>query len=226
MVATNLKLAQASRADESAEQRVAPRFTMMLRQARLISARGQYLCIVRDISETAIRVKLFHPLPDCKRMELEIVEARRVRMEKVWSDGEEAGFRFAAPLDLPRFLAEQSHYPRRQFRIDLDLPVMVHSGALATEARTINVSQQGACISCPAPLARRQLVRLESGALPPVHATVLWRSGETYGLVFEELYSFPDFAAALGRLRGLGGGFAPAGVPGGQRPAAINPAVR
>lgn len=45
------------------DHRAAPRFTLLLRMAKLVCGPAEFLCIVRDVSETGASVKLFHPLP-------------------------------------------------------------------------------------------------------------------------------------------------------------------
>ncbi|ABC64586.1 PilZ domain-containing protein [Erythrobacter litoralis] len=203
MVASNSQPLALNDSAEPAEQRAAPRYTLMLRQARLLTAQGQFLCVVRDISQTGVRVKIFHPLPACTDVRLEIIEARPIPLEQVWANDEEAGFRFAGPIDLAAFLAHDPQFPRRQFRVDLDVPIQVSSGLVRVEATSINISQQGACIRSPASFARFQLVKMESEILPTVHAKVLWRQGKVHGLVFEDTFTFREFAMALGRLHGL-----------------------
>lgn len=185
------------------EQRTAPRFTLMLRPARLHCRAGQFLCVVRDVSDTGVRVKVFHDLPDEAMMAIEVSEGRRAAIERVWAKDGEVGFRFCDALDLPEFLAECERFPRRQFRMEIDRPVQVTGGGFATRSQVINISQQGACIDCPERLVRHQLVRLDMEGLPAIHAKVMWRQGTVHGLVFENTFALRDFAFSLGRLQGL-----------------------
>ena len=46
------------------EQRTAPRFTLLIRTAKLLSSSGEYLCVIRDVSSEGIKVRTFHQLPD------------------------------------------------------------------------------------------------------------------------------------------------------------------
>lgn len=45
------------------EQRNAPRFTLLIRAAKLITGDGEFLVVVRDISRDGLKVRTFHPLP-------------------------------------------------------------------------------------------------------------------------------------------------------------------
>ena len=49
--------------DDGSDQRCAPRFTLLIRAAKLVGPDCEYLCVVRDASETGVSVRLFHPLP-------------------------------------------------------------------------------------------------------------------------------------------------------------------
>src|SRR5690606_6832932 len=73
-------------AEEEAEQRRAPRFTLLIRSAKLTSPYGEFLCIVRDVSETGVSVRLFHPLPADVPLTLELPNGDRHPLERVWED--------------------------------------------------------------------------------------------------------------------------------------------
>ena len=51
----------ASDAGDEAEQRCAPRFTLLIRAAKLISSAGEFLCVVREIGEGVAA-----PVPPCR----------------------------------------------------------------------------------------------------------------------------------------------------------------
>ena len=44
---------EAHRSDTgSAEERAAPRFTLLIRAAKLVAPQGQFVCVIRDVSST------------------------------------------------------------------------------------------------------------------------------------------------------------------------------
>ena len=45
------------------EQRVEPRFTLLIRAAKLIAGSDEFLVVVRDVSRDGLKVRTFHPLP-------------------------------------------------------------------------------------------------------------------------------------------------------------------
>src|SRR5687768_5980409 len=84
-------------ADE-VEQRGVPRFTLLIRAAKLLSPAGEFLCVVRDASEAGVSVRLFHPLPADVALTLEMPNGDCHELERVWEEEGKAGFRFAGPV--------------------------------------------------------------------------------------------------------------------------------
>jgi hypothetical protein len=101
-----------------AEMRGAQRFTLLIRTAKLVCESGEFICVVRDVSETGVRVRLFHDLPVDRRMALELGNGEVYFIEKVWERDSLAGFQFSAPIDVQGFIAEVSPYPRGKCRDD------------------------------------------------------------------------------------------------------------
>jgi hypothetical protein len=62
-----------------AELRRAPRFTLLVRAAKLIADGREYLCVLRDASATGVKVRVFHPLPAYQTIELETGNGERYR---------------------------------------------------------------------------------------------------------------------------------------------------
>lgn len=185
------------------EQRRAPRYTLLLRQAKLRTRDGEFLCVIRDLSETGISLRIFHPLPAGERMAIELREGCPHLVEKVWEEGGGAGFRFRDPVSLRDMLRDDAVHPRRPIRIAMELPVLLASGAERGQGLLCNLSQQGARLDADRSWARDQLVRLTIAGLPAIHAKIRWRRGLTHGLVFETPFAFRDFALALARLQGV-----------------------
>lgn len=185
------------------EQRRAPRYTLLLRQAKLRTRHGEFLCVIRDLSETGISIRTFHPLPPGARMAIELREGCPYLVEKVWEQDGEAGFRFRDRVALGEMLQDDALYPRRALRVSVELPVLLASGTERGQALLHNLSQQGARLDADRAWARDQLVRLTIAGMPVIHAKIRWRRELTHGLVFETRFAFRDFALALARLHGI-----------------------
>src|SRR5688500_14235974 len=83
---------------DPAEDRAAPRFTLLIRAAKLIAPPGEFICVIRDVSETGISLRGFHVLPAEEPLALELQTGEQLALEPVWARGLEAGFRFRGPV--------------------------------------------------------------------------------------------------------------------------------
>ncbi len=45
------------------EQRGAPRYTSLIRAAKLVCGQGEFVCVIRDVSATGVSLRTFHRLP-------------------------------------------------------------------------------------------------------------------------------------------------------------------
>ena len=179
---------------EIGDQRGAKRAALMIRSAKLICESGEYVCLVRDVSTTGIKLRLFHKMPPETFVFLELGNGEIHAMENKWSHGEEAGFRFVAPVDVDSFINEPSRYPRRQLRLRIDAP-----GQLLTEGRWMPVklrdlSQSGARIETTHWLALNQPVRLQLEGMPERIGQVRWRNRYDHGVAFQNVLRLDDLA--------------------------------
>lgn len=189
----------------SFELRAAPRISLMLRAAKLIAPAGEFLCILRDVSATGLKARLFHALPADGPYEIEVGTGERHPIEPVWQDDRHAGFRFIRhPIDLAALIEEDGQFPRRQVRLALDLPIMLGVGGIRQSARLRNLSQHGALIELDGssePLALRQPVQLRGQQFPLRQARVRWRGGQAHGLVFLDGFLLDELAVLVARLQ-------------------------
>lgn len=186
---------------EDEESRRAPRFRLLIRAAKLISSQGEFVCVLRDVSSTGASVKLFHALPDCKHMDLELQCGDCFGLERRWIKGREAGFEFIGPVDVDRLIAEASNYPRRALRLGLQFPAKLRSLNGTADAFVENISQQGARIECDQLFAIDQPLRIEGKGLREIRAKVRWRSGSQYGLVFDDTFTLQDLALVAAQMQ-------------------------
>lgn len=181
-------------ASEPCEDRTAPRFTLLIRAAKLITPAGEFIAVIRDVSESGISLRGFHSMPSADRLELELGTGERHALEPVWARGSEAGYRFAADVDIVRLVAEAGRYPKRQLRLNLAFPIELAFLGRRVRAEVVNMSQQGARITCPERLAIAQPLRILSTILPEVRARVRWRKDDGYGLAFDDTFSLSQLA--------------------------------
>lgn len=177
------------------ERRQAPRFTLLIQTAKLISHHGEFLCIVRDASTEGVRIRHFGYLPPDEFIEFELANGQRFTVQLMWQDEEYAGLKFNREVNLGRIVKlSNGILPKRQLRLATEIMGKVKFADINCAATIRNLSQQGACIECPERMAVGQLIRLESEMLDPVYAKVRWHKGAVYGLVFEDTLSLDRLA--------------------------------
>lgn len=185
-----------------AESRSAPRFTLLLRTAKLVADGREFLCILRDASATGVKVRIFHPIPDHTLLQLELGNGERFPIELVWMTKDHAGFRFLGEVQVQRLIDDANGtFPKRQLRLRISLPAMLHSGGSACPVSFRDISQQGACIECDKWLMMNELVRIDTGVLPSIYAKVRWRSQPRYGLIFEHPFRLDELARVSAPLQ-------------------------
>lgn len=174
--------------------RAAPRFTLLIRSAKLIAGNCEYLCIIRDVSASGVRLRVFHAMPPRPQMTLELSSGERFLVERVWERDDHAGFRFSDPIDVHRFIAEASPYPKRALRLRMEFPAILTADRISLPAQVHDLSRQGARIETNQPLAIGQRVKLQAKGLPGIIGNVCWRSTPAYGLVFQTTFTFEELA--------------------------------
>jgi hypothetical protein len=186
-----------------AEQRGAPRFTLLLRVAKLIVDGREQFCVIRDASATGLKVKLFAPLPTHTELSVELANGDRHAAEAVWTAGDHAGLRFLEEIELPRLLDEaKGAGQRRQVRLRIAMEGVLHSGGESVPVSFRDISQQGAALESSKWLLLNELVKIETSILPTVYAKVRWRDHPRYGVIFEQTFQLEELARRCSGLPG------------------------
>lgn len=184
------------------EDRAAPRFTLLIRTAKLVCDHAEYLCVIRDVSSQGISVRLFHPTPSDTELVLEMPTGECHPVKPVWQKTGKAGFEFIKPIDVEQMIRSSSQLPKRELRFAVQLPVTLIRSGQRLGAVLHNISQQGAMIECGAQqFALDQVVRMESEGLPEIQARIRWRQGNRYGLIFDTIFHIHDLAAIVHLLQ-------------------------
>ena len=186
------------------DQRAAQRFTLLLRVGKLVTPSGEFLCVLRDVSNRGIKARLFHDLPVDQGCELELNGGARYRLERVWQRDDHAGFRFAeSSIDIHQLIEEAGPFPKRHVRLRLKqpMPLLLSANGLTLPAQLSDISQHGAAVELNQRLAIGQQLRLDAAQFPAIHARVLWRRGMLHGLVFQEGFRLDALAELAGRIQ-------------------------
>lgn len=186
---------------QATEQRAAPRFKTLIRAAKLVCGKGEFVCVIRDISETGVGLRCFHAVPKDPALALEMQNGEFYELEPVRADNLGASFRFLKRVPVDQLIRESGAFPRRQVRLNIAIPVTLRTLSGPVAAVTHNVSQQGCRVEVAVPLAIAQPLMVESAHLPGIRAKVRWRRDGECGLVFDDTFSLTDFAVHTARFQ-------------------------
>ena len=186
---------------DHSDQRAAQRFTLLIRNAKIVFPCGEFLCVIRDVSATGLRIKVFHALPDEQPEYLEMATGERYGVSVVWAEDGQMGLRFLEQQDVACLIREEGPYPKRSLRIMLQLPARLRAGGETSDATILNLSQYGANVECRERLAIEQQLILSARLLPDLDAKVRWRKGDQYGLSFHQTFSMDQLALLVARLQ-------------------------
>ena len=183
------------------EGRSAQRNVPLIRAAKLICPQGEFMCVVRDASQSAVRVRLFHQLPDCGMIMLELQNGERHQLELVWQDEGRAALKFVHEAEIARIVECPSRFSKRPIRVNLEVPAALSGGLQRASAIVRGISQQGAKVSCSERFSIGQRIKLEAKGLPNRHARIRWRRNGHLGLVFHETFQFGELARIVHELQ-------------------------
>lgn len=186
-----------------AERRSEARFPI-IRTAKLVYGDTEMPCVLRDISNSALRVRIYEEIPSgVREIELQFGDGDRHPVELVWQREGHAGLRFPQFTDLRALVGEKGPFRKRAIRIGVDLPSSVTVLGTRHDVKIEDISHQGARISCGQPLSIDQQLRIAVPSLGEVYAVVRWRDQPHYGLAFLETFRFEEIAHMAGNLQAI-----------------------
>ena len=188
----------------SAEQRAAKRIRLLLRVAKLRTSLGEFLCVLRDVSDKGLKIRVFHKVPKDEICELELGGGEVYRLSRIWQRSDHAGFKFAdGPIAVEQLIAEAGPFPKRHIRLRLHhpVPLMLVLDGVSLPAQLFDISQHGAAIALDQRLAIGCQVRIDALHLPALHARVRWRRDGLHGLVFQQGFRLDALAELAARIQ-------------------------
>ena len=174
---------------------------VILRTAKLTCELGEFPCMLRDISQEGLQVRLYSSLPENVReytLEFGTGDAYSVRL--VWQNDGSAGLQFNDMNDIAVLLGEKGPFRKRPIRLSVELPATFRALGNMADAVIHDISQEGARIETGHQLALDQQIRLSVPTLGEVYAKVRWRRHPSYGLAFLQTFRFDEMAQAAADL--------------------------
>ena len=182
------------RQDVRGDARVA---TVML-VARLISAHGDQLCRVRNLSSRGLKVNTPFPLGVGEEIRIELRNGRTVAGKIVWSTPPFAGMQFDKTEDVEDLLSTtplgDDDKIARLPRVQVNHPVLVHVDSRMLGATMIDLSQGGAKLRLRAALDPGAAVSLSVSGLGSLKAVVRWSRDEEVGVAFHQTIPFDSLS--------------------------------
>lgn len=174
------------------------RVTLLLRTAKLIVDDREFLCVVHDASTKGAKIHLFHPIPEHRKLTLELGDNNTFPAMLVWQEGGFAGIRFEGADDIRALVNDRfGKFPKRQVRLRVNLSAEIRAGLVFHPAKVTNISQQGMCVELGKSLRLKELVEIRTAVLPPLYAKVCWRKTRVHGLIFEQTFRLDELAQRL-----------------------------
>ena len=173
--------------------------TVML-VARLVSSRGEQLCRVRNLSANGLKVNTLSPLPIDEEIRIELRNGRSVEGKIVWSSPPFAGMEFHTPADVEDLLSVapiEEEQVARLPRVQVNQPVLVHSGPRMLGATMVDLSQGGAKLRMRALLEPGGQVSLSVAGLGSLKASVRWTREDEAGVAFHQTIPFDTLSLWL-----------------------------
>lgn len=173
------------------------RHTLTMRAAKLVSESRDFLCIIRDVSESGVRLRFFHPMPAGRALSLQLPCGTQYPLTAVWARGMDAGYSFQENIDIDALIREVGTKPYRPLRFSVDIAASLMVQGEQIPARLLDLSLQGAGLACDYHMAINQPIMLETDYTSIMAARVRWRLEGRYGLVLDDTFGLTELATLI-----------------------------
>lgn len=184
--------------DASANRRTDQRHMSVFRVGKLITSRGQELCLIRNISSGGLMAHIYSAQAAQEHVEIELKAGKTVKGLVVWSRDRKIGVQFDEKIDVADVLAPQpgeSDQVARAPRLNIRRRGRIRLGAHYQLIEIQDISQGGAKFG-PAGDAKvdDEIILLLEG-LPPLTGIVRWCHDDMAGITFKTAIPFEQLAA-------------------------------
>lgn len=177
------------------ERRADTRQITVLQIGKLVTARQQMLCLVKNISAGGVKIYALRSLARDQRLRIEFRSGVIAEGVVMWTEGNIAGIRFNYAIDILGLLGADNgatldiKLPRHP-RLEIKASAKVEWEAGTFPAEIFNISQTGVCLELAQPPLPHQSVSLKIEGLPSILATVVWKKGTRIGLAFRQSLAY------------------------------------
>ena len=172
------------------ERRAETRQTTLLRIGKLITARDERLCMIRNISSAGAMLRLYQPIGVGEEIRMEITPDCPVAATVLWTQDDLAGVEFAEPIDVVAALNggdQAGPYRRvsRMPRLQIRYPAQLCTDDLEWPVTLCDLSLHGAKIETATRIETDTEAALFVDGLPPLSGRVRWWRDNRAGLEFD-----------------------------------------
>lgn len=190
------------------DQDHARRKSLLLRSAKVVCSSGEYVCVVRDVSETGTTLRYLHAIPPEKRLFLALANGLTCPIELVDQEGDEATYRFASAISVDEFLHESQPFDLRPIRLTIAASALVIDGQDTHSATLIDLSTHGAKFACAGVMRPDRLISFQISGTKQMLGQIAWCDRAYaplhYGLQFRHPLGLRELAEAALRIQPLG----------------------
>lgn len=182
------------------DHRADQRHMSVFRVGKLITNRGQELCLIRNISSGGLMAHIYSSHEVGGSVEIELKAGRTVHGKVVWVRDRKIGVQFDEKIDVADVLAPQPNesepdYIARAPRLDIRRRGRLRIGAHYQLIELQDISQGGAKITPAGDAQVDDEVILLFEGLSPISGIVRWRHDEAIGVTFKTSLPFEQLAA-------------------------------
>ena len=193
---------------DAAERRQIDRKSLMLRSAKVVCHSGEYICLIRDVSELGTSLSFLHDAPPEPRIILALTNGLTFPIERIWAGKRQAGYRFASPVSLDEFLHENTPFALRPIRLNLEASARIIDGRFSHTARLLDLSCHGAKIECDGVIQKSRLIGFQAEGMTQQLGEIVWCDEASvpfrYGLQFQHPIELKSLAETALRLQPFG----------------------
>lgn len=180
------------------ERRGDERNLSLLRVGTLMIEGRRELCLIRNVSAGGMMIRAYSNIPTGTALSIELKHGDPITGIAQWNKDGLTGVAFDKPIDVVGLLAPSGDGPRpRMPRIELECTALVREGADIRRTRSVNISQGGLCVQCPAELTVGAEVTVTLTGLAPLAGLVKWKDGSSYGISFNRVLPLSDLVGWL-----------------------------
>lgn len=184
----------------SSNRRTDQRHLSVFRVGKLVTAQGQELCLVRNISSGGLMANVYSPHDPEERVEIELKAGKTVTGRIVWSRDKKIGVQFDTKVEVADVLSPHGSeadpdFVARAPRLDIHCRGRIRVGAHYRLIELRDISQGGAKFSPAGDVQVDDEVVLLLEGLPPWPGIVRWRHEDSAGVTFKTAIPFEQLAA-------------------------------